>query len=98
MGSEPKKHWLRRALSWLFVTAVATAGVLNAGGIAAQAKKTLFEHDVSSMEPITWWMFLFIQTIYAANGYKHKDRWQMWGMILSAIPTSAILTMIYMWR
>ena len=92
------KHWLNRVFGWLFASTVLVAGLLNAGGIAAQAKKTIIEHDVSGMEPFTWWMFLFIQVVYAANGYKHQDRWQVWGMTLSAIPTTAIIIMIYSWR
>jgi len=87
-----------KKLIWLFDKAVLIAGLLNAGGMSIQAHKLFQTQDPSSFSPIMYFVFLFIQLIYAINGVRHKDRMQAIGMFLSMVPTTTIIAMIYIWR
>lgn len=85
---------VRRVMNFL----VAGAGFLNAAGIVAQAVKLVETKDATGVSLPMFWMFLFIQVVYAARGIQNKDGLMAGGMILSAVANIVVISLVFTYQ
>jgi hypothetical protein len=82
-------------LKALMSLCVLVAGFLNAGAIGHQALKLRRAMKVEGHSLPMYFIFLFIQSTFVANGIAHADWWQASGMIASMVTTIWTIVLIY---
>ncbi|MBI4437967.1 hypothetical protein HY631_03395 [Candidatus Uhrbacteria bacterium] len=66
---------------------IMVAGIGNAIIIAVQGLDLLKTRDSTGVSIKMFVFFIAFQAIFALNGWRLGDQWQMWGMILSIVST-----------
>lgn len=88
------KDWYNKVLDWM----VLVAGFVNAAIISLQGLEILRVKSALGVSVSMFFFFILFQLTFALNGYRRKDKWQMWGMIASMATTVMVLIIALQYR
>lgn len=77
---------------------VLLAGFMNAGMIAMQGLHLAKVKDSTGVLVKMFCSFVVFQAVFAINGWRLGDPWQMWGMIASIIVTVWVMYLAIRYR
>lgn len=83
-----------QVMNWLIMV----AGIANAVIIAMQGFDLLKTKNSTGVSIKMFAFFIGFQAVFALNGYRLDDPWQMWGMILSIVSTCWVLFLTIRYR
>ncbi|MCD4761063.1 hypothetical protein K8R42_04155 [bacterium] len=84
-----KFHWSK--VVWF-------AGITNVVALSPQLISLIKTHETAGLSTTMFGLFLLMQIIFAVQGYLTKSKGQMVTMLLSAVETATIITLITHFR